>query len=122
MVVFRCIHCGQKLQARDDSAGRQVCCGRCRLVNQVPAPLAPSSSLPPEKPAALPGQPPGELPSRVAAQGGPLGGDTDQTMATLNRGSQASSAAVGTLSRAADPLRTQASQGESATPAPAAPG
>lgn len=43
-VRFQCA-CGQKLSAKDESAGRKVRCPRCRSVVSVPQPLLPHSEI-----------------------------------------------------------------------------
>src|SRR4051812_38797315 len=62
MPVFYCIHCGQYLDADDDSAGQEGECPACLGVITVPAPRTvmqerPAVALEPEPPLTLPPAP-----------------------------------------------------------------
>ena len=60
MIYFRCVHCQQKLQARDELRGRNIRCPKCRQVCAVPKTLLATLANPGRSVTA---QPPGQVAS-----------------------------------------------------------
>src|SRR5262245_49978395 len=69
MIVFTCPGCGQKLNVKEELAGKQVRCGHCKKMLVIPSPTAATAQRkgPPAAPQAVPPPRPAARPNLLDA-------------------------------------------------------